>query len=39
MTTMKWTYPPIIKIYEALGSVADDRIVLSARRSNEGNVY
>lgn len=23
---MKWKHPPIIKIYEALGSVADDRI-------------
>lgn len=23
---MKWSHPPIIKIYEALGAVADDRI-------------
>lgn len=26
---MKWKHPPIIKIYEALGSVADNRIVTS----------
>jgi hypothetical protein len=23
---MKWKEPPIIKIYEALGAVADDRV-------------
>lgn len=23
---MKWTLPPIIKVYEALGSLADDRV-------------
>jgi hypothetical protein len=40
---MKWTHPPIIKIYEALGSVADDRIVLSGNTaqvySSSGNKY
>lgn len=25
---MKWKHPPITKIYEALGSVADERIEL-----------
>ncbi|MDP2642023.1 MAG: hypothetical protein Q8P21_01900 [bacterium] len=26
---MKWKHPPVIKIYEALGSIADDRIELN----------
>ncbi len=33
---MKWKHPPIIKIYEALGSVADDRVELSG---NTAKVY
>lgn len=40
---MKWKHPPIIKIYEALGSVADDRIHLSNFSakvySSSGNKY
>lgn len=24
--TMKWKHPPLIKIYEALGAIADDRV-------------
>ncbi len=26
---MKWKHPPIIKIYEALGAVADGRVKIS----------
>lgn len=33
---MKWRHPPIIKIYEALGSVADNRVELS---DNSAKVY
>lgn len=33
---MKWLHPPIIKIYEALGSIADDRVKIS---SNSAKVY
>lgn len=33
---MKWKRPPIIKIYEALGAVADQRIEVS---NNTGKVY
>ncbi|HUO55918.1 MAG TPA: hypothetical protein VMU27_00565 [Candidatus Paceibacterota bacterium] len=33
---MKWAHPPVIKIYEALGSVADGRIQLSG---NSAKVY
>ncbi len=33
---MKWKHPPIIKIYEALGSVADDRLEVSG---NTAKVY
>jgi hypothetical protein len=25
-TTMKWRHPPLIKIYEALGAIADGRV-------------
>ena len=30
---MKWKHPPIIKIYEALGSVADGRVEVSGNKS------
>ena len=33
---MKWKYPPIIKIYEALGSVADGRLQIDG---NTAKVY
>ena len=33
---MKWKIPPIIKIYEALGCIADDRIEINGL---EGKVY
>jgi hypothetical protein len=33
---MKWKHPPTIKIYEALGAVADDRIELGG---NSAKVY
>lgn len=33
---MKWKHPPIIKIYEALGSVADNRVEVSR---NTAKVY
>lgn len=33
---MKWKHPPIIKIYEAIGSVADNRVEVSG---NSGKVY
>lgn len=33
---MKWKCPPIIKIYEALGSIADDRVEVS---NNTAKVY
>lgn len=33
---MKWKHPPIIKIYEALGSVADERVEVSG---NTAKVY
>jgi len=33
---MKWKHPPIIKIYEALGSVADGRLKLDG---NFAKVY
>ncbi len=33
---MKWKQPPVIKIYEALGAVADERIEISG---NTGKVY
>ena len=33
---MKWKHPPIIKIYEALGSVADNRVEISG---NTAKVY
>jgi hypothetical protein len=33
---MKWKQPPIIKIYEALGTVADDRVEISG---NTAKVY
>lgn len=40
---MKWGNPPIIKIYEALGSVADGRIEVSGNTakvySSSGNKY
>ncbi len=33
---MQWTYPPIIKVYEALGAVADGRVEVSG---NSAKVY
>ncbi len=33
---MKWKHPPIIKIYEALGSITDDRVEVSG---NMAKVY
>lgn len=33
---MKWKHPPIIKIYEAISSVADNRVEVSG---NSGKVY
>lgn len=30
---MKWLSPPSIKIYEALGSISDDRIELTSKKS------
>lgn len=40
---MKWKEPPVIKIYEALGAVADGRIKLSGNTgkvfSSSGNKY
>ncbi len=40
---MKWKHPPIIKIYEALGSVADNRVEISENAgkvfSSSGNKY
>ena len=33
---MKWKHPPVIKIYEALGSVADNRLEVSG---NAAKVY
>ena len=30
---MKWKHPPVIKIYEALGTVADGRIEISEHRA------
>jgi hypothetical protein len=33
---MKWKQPPIIKIYEALGSLADDRVEIS---ESSGKIY
>ena len=35
-TIMRWKHPPIIKIYEALGSAADGRVEVS---QNSGKVY
>jgi len=28
---MKWKHPPLIKIYEALGAIADDRVKMSGQ--------
>jgi len=40
---MKWKHPPIIKIYEALGSVADGRVEVSGNTakvfSSSGNKF
>lgn len=40
---MKWKQPPLIKIYEALGAVADDRIRISGNTakvcSSSGNKF
>lgn len=40
---MKWKHPPIIKIYEALGAVADGRVEVSGNTakvySSSGNKY
>ena len=40
---MKWKYPPIIKIYEALGSVADGRVEVEGEStkvySSSGNKF
>jgi len=40
---MKWKHPPIIKIYEALGSVADNRVEVSGNiakvYSSSGNKF
>lgn len=40
---MKWKHPPIIKIYEALGAVADERVKVSEQTgkvySSTGNKY
>ena len=40
---MKWEHPPIIKIYEALGAVADNRVELSENTakvfSSSGNKF
>ncbi len=40
---MKWKHPPITKIYEALGTVADGRVKISGNRgqvfSSSGNKY
>ena len=40
---MKWKHPPIIKIYEALGSVADGRVEVSGNsakvHSSSGNKF
>lgn len=40
---MKWKHPPIIKIYEALGSVADERVEITESSakvySSSGNKY
>jgi len=33
---MKWKTPPIIKIYEALGCIADERII---EENNEIHIY
>lgn len=33
---MKWKLPPVIKIYEAIGAVADGRVTIN---DNEGRVY
>ncbi len=33
---MKWKHPSITKIYEALGAVADDRVLVSG---NSAKVY
>lgn len=43
MKSMKWKHPPIIKIYEALGAVADGRVEVSGDRakvySSSGNKF
>ncbi len=36
---MKWHHPPITKIYEALGTVADDRVEVPADNLNQAKVY
>jgi len=40
---MKWSHPPIIKIYEALGALADGRVQVSGNTakvySSSGNKY
>lgn len=40
---MKWKHPPIIKIYEALGAIADKRIIISGNSakifSSSGNKF
>ena len=40
---MKWKHPPIIKIYEALGTVADGRVKIDQNKakvfSSSGNKY
>ncbi len=40
---MKWATPPVIKIYEALGSVSDDRLTITDNTakvySSSGNKY
>ena len=42
-TSKKWLHPPMIKIYEALGSVADGRVDISGNTakvySSTGNKY
>lgn len=40
---MKWKHPPVIKIYEALGSIADDRVEVTGNTakifSSSGNKF
>ncbi len=33
----KWKHPPVIKIYEALGSVADDRVKIDGNKAQVGS--